>query len=385
MEKRKILISCIIIVSIIIIVCITAIVYLKNKSKSDNSDDDLASLPKNFPVETNFKVEYDAEKVKNATEFFSIETCIKDKIDENFKAKCMKMLKKDNIYSYAVKGNINKKDIYLIFRIDMNSMAYNIERLEDISNIEDINLTTDLSEIKNNEDNVIKFVRVTDEDLCRKYLYYYNDLLLNDYEEAYKLLDDEYKFARFSSNIDNFKKYIEDRKDNIENAPLSGYSAEIDGDKKRYTIKDSYDHYYILKEDSIMNFTIKLDGYTIKSDSYDKNYKSLKEAEKTSANLGIFIEMINNKDYSHAYENLSEGFKNNYFKTQEEFEKYIKNKWYDTLGYEIKNYTNEGKIYIYEINLKNLKGREVTTKEQTFNIRLNEEDDTKYEISFKVE
>lgn len=132
-----------------------------------------------------------------------------------------------------------------------------------------------------------------------------------------------------------------------------------------------------------MNFTIKLDSYTVPESDFNTEYSKLKDAEKASANIGIFMQMINTKDYAHAYEKLSDGFKTNYFGTLEEFKNYVESNLYYVNDYTINNYKNEGNIYIYYITLKDHNSlRDETTMDKTFNIRLGE--GTDFEISFSV-
>ena len=123
--------------------------------------------------------------------------------------------------------------------------------------------------------------------------------------------------------------------------------------------------------------------YTIPDLTYAEDYTELPDSEKASANIGIFMQMINTKDYVHAYEKLADGFKNNYFQTIEQFKEYINNNWYYVNNYTINSYKNEGNVYIYDVSIKNIRElREDTTINKSFNVLLGE--GTDFTISFNV-
>ena len=131
-----------------------------------------------------------------------------------------------------------------------------------------------------------------------------------------------------------------------------------------------------------MKYKVQLDTYTIKTETYIKNYNTLKDLEKASVNVDMFIQMINTKDYHHAYEVLSEGFKNNYFSTEEEFKNYMRENFYNYNVLNINTSTNEGTVYIFKSTLTNGMNSETENKDKTFNVLLGE--GTDFTISFNV-
>lgn len=423
----------IIIASVIVLIIVIIILIMKNKIIKDIPDYDTLKKQEEAREEAYKNPVYLKkgqlpEKTRNASVFFTIDACIQkyleyiknndnsavydlldseyindEKISNNnviryvneynnekkYQTKLVYTLSGNQYVTYFVKAQIDREDVFYVVNTDLNSHSFSIRPVsseyfskkldepveQDTKNEKSINL---------NKHNALITVTMHDEDICRKYLKYYNRLLLNDSDEAYRVLDSNYREERFP-NKNEFNKYIQERKDAIEKAYLEEYAVDSGNEKTKYTIKDSYQNYYLLEEDSIMDFTIKLDAYTIPNEEFLNKYKSLKEAEKASANIGIFIQMINNKDYTHAYKKLSNGFRNNYFKTQEEFENYIKSNWYNVNSYKINSYKNEGDIYIYDISLSNpMTLRDSSTIDKTINIRLDKDDDKNYEISFNV-
>lgn len=59
-------------------------------------------------------------------------------------------------------------------------------------------------------------------------------------------------------------------------------------------------------------------------------------------------------DYQSAYNLLYDEFKENYFKTEEEFEKYIKNKYSDLITLDYGNIERLGTYYILTVNFTDL-------------------------------
>ena len=93
--------------------------------------------------------------------------------------------------------------------------------------------------------------------------------------------------------------------------------------------------------------------------------------------------MINTKDYTHAYEKLADGFKNNYFQSVDQFKEYVKNNWHNVNKYTINSYKNEGNVYIFDVSLNSIRElRDDTTINKTFNVLLGE--GTDFTISFNV-
>lgn len=106
-------------------------------------------------------------------------------------------------------------------------------------------------------------VYMTEEDMIKKYLNDFKNLMINDVEEAYYTLNKEYRDLKYDS-IDEFISYVNSLKS------LSLYSLEVDkysvkniGGYKYFDIYGSDGNRYIIKEISIMNYEVFLDSYTM--------------------------------------------------------------------------------------------------------------------------
>ena len=385
MNRQKKTVEIITVIAIIIcIICVIAI-YMLNKNMAEKDSEIIEGDSE--------EVIYDTDKLRDPTKFFTIQKCIQDNINQNFTAKDMNMLPGEYIMNYAVYGEILDSssntvvEAYYIVRIDDENNTFTIETLENdkYSNINQINLETDLEKIEDKGNNKIEYITVKNEDMCRIYYEQFSKLELENPERAYQLLDDEYKNERFS-DFEEYKKYVDSYKDVIETGALAKYSVDYKDDYTEYVLVDNYNNYYTLKETSVMNYTIKLDNYIIKVDDYEEKYQELKEENKVQANVHIFLQMINTKDYKHAYELLDDSFKQNNFDTVEKFEQYVNNNFF---SYNLNSSSSsevsikkEGEYYVYNTVLRDNSGSAAQTKDLTVIMKLNQ--GTDFVMSFSI-
>lgn len=424
--KKKMIIILIVIISILCIICL-GILKILDKEEGNTVNNEIVEVQDTLRPDETVQEEYSIEKERNATRFFTVQDCIQTYIDainnndaqailnklsttykednsihesnisnlinlyngNTFTAKEMEILRGDRIFQYRVYGYLTndqgRRYMYLKVRTDKNNRTFEIEPYigEEYTSLEDIPLEeANIDEIAKNDNNTFSYRDISKEEISRIYQRYYTNLEIERPEEAYEMLDVSYRQERFPT-IDDFKMYVEENREAIEQASLSGYSVNNEDNITKYVIRDSYNNQYIIEEESIMNFTIQLDSYTIPDPTYTEEYAQLPDSEKASANVGIFMQMINTKDYTHAYEKLADGFKNNYFQSVDQFKEYVRNNWHNVNKYTINSYKNEGNVYIFDVSLNSIRElREDTTINKTFNVLLGE--GTDFTISFNV-
>ena len=110
----------------------------------------------------------------------------------------------------------------------------------------------------------------------------------------------------------------------------------------------------------------------------DLSSKMQKEKNKGTK----YITYIEEKNYEKAYNLLYEEYRNNYFPTLEEFEKYVKQKYPDFMSVEYNDMSRQGEYYILTVNIYNLLTNEIIEKEQKYIIKENNFLD--YVLSFQV-
>lgn len=381
-ENSKIIKIIIIIVIILCCICGVALYTLKKEDNNKQKLDENGQI-----IGDTQQVEYKTEKLRDPTKFFSIEKCLQKDIDENFKAKDMNMLQSERIFNYAVYGTIGSEEKYYIVRIDMENMAYKIEELnrnQHNNDINTINLETTLKEIREEGEETFEFSTVTDEQMCRIYLKQFSELELENAKEAYELIEEEYKKERFP-DFQDYQEYLEEYGAIIKEAILYEYSVTHFDDYTQYFIIDNFNNSYTLDATSVMNYKIRLDNYTIKVEDYEETYNNLKDENKVQANVHIFLQMINTKDYKHSYDLLDETFKKNNFGTLEEYKSYINENFFQynqTTSSDI-NIRKEGNYYVYDTTIRNNSGSAASSKKLTIIMQLLE--GTDFVMSFSIE
>ncbi len=263
--------------------------------------------------------------------------------------------------------------IMIIFIIILGYLNKNKDINEDekIQNYEEISIKDRY------ECNEIQYVSMSIDDLILIYFDDYKTYMLENPEQAYNLLDKEYREKRFV-NIDGYKAYIENNKEMISNNSLESYKISVDDEKSKYICLDQYGNYYIFTENAIMDYTVILDTYTVDLPEFTEKYSSSTEQQKVALNIDKFMQAINAKDYKYAYGCLADSFKNNYFKTQEEFENYAKENFYASNTVEYNEFDTQGDVYTYSVILTDKETGEQKTK--TFIMQLGE--GTEFKMSF---
>lgn len=295
-------------------------------------------------------------------------------------------------------NNIEKKNIKFTVVKNKETNTCGIElygqNYEDIFNYEDeINNTTmakrDVTQfdMKSQIDTYSQIIEesFSDEDISQWYYKDYTLKALYFSEEAYEQIDEEYKEKRFENKIENYREYLAENESRIKSGELVKYSVN-DYDKSTvYTLVDSRNNsYFVEVSDNPTQYTIILDEYTIKLEDYEKKYNKMSERNKVAANVHIFIQMINTKDYEHAYELLDNAFKQKNFGSLEEFKRYVKGKFYDNnyteTSYEI---GQQSDYYTCSLEVKENAGEDVQGKKLEIIMKLKE--GTDFAISFNIE
>ena len=106
-------------------------------------------------------------------------------------------------------------------------------------------------------------ITITDNEMATKYLNDYKNILMNDLNEAYELLNKEYRTKKFN-DYQAFEEYIKDKYSlEFYGTYVKKYKVERYDDDRLFYVYDSNDDLYIFREKSIMNYEVYLDDYTI--------------------------------------------------------------------------------------------------------------------------
>ena len=295
-----------------------------------------------------------------------------------------KKLIEEDIRTYVVDGIVqnieyeNKGERCYIVNVNYSNQTFSVEPSQ--KKYEEIDKVDKIANISKNENNEYINTTINNQTKTQTYINMYKRLALSVPELAYNYMDEEYRNKRFES-IEGFKEYIENNRDNIEEISLKKYLAENNDNYTEYVGQDKYGNLYIFDEKGILDFTLKLDTYTIPTDKFKETYNTAEDYKKVQMNIDKFFQMINRQDYKTAYSCLAQNYKDNYFKTQEEFEKYVKNNFYTYNKVSYEKYEQKGnKLYIFSIKLEDITGENAEKKEIKIVMQL--DDDLNFEMSF---
>ena len=223
---------------------------------------------------------------------------------------------------------------------------------------------------------------MTDEMAATEYFNIYKRLMLTKPEIVYNYLQEEYKEKRFGS-LENFKKYQSDNINEINQLQLQKYFINKNDQYTEIVCADQNQNYYIFDETQIMNFELKLDTYTLISDKFKQRYDSSANEHKVAMNIDNWVQMLNTRDYVNSYNVLNETFRNNKWKSEQEYEKYIKEKLPLHYTIEYTTYSKENDTYVQTIELKEINNEDATPIK--INIIMQLKENYQYIMSFSVE
>lgn len=399
MKKNNNKLLMIIIIVVILIIIIIGMILVKLKDSSNNVDDIYQEYFNHGEEEKNDSIEL----LTNTNTFYTVESCINtylvnksetDKVKINTAIKMWYIDINDNISVYYVYTKVrdkytfdisNEQDIYYTIALDKKNKTFSVLKITDKYSEEELGKisTYNIHEIKNEEINEYTDIIIYNEDIIKKYFDEYLKNVLYKTETAYEMVDTEYRNKKFK-DIGSFKEYVDNNRNNLMNTILVKYSKEQFDDYTKYTVIDNYNNSYIIKENSVMNFTIMLDNYTIETDEFDYEYENASDEKKIATNVDKIFKMINNKEYKNIYDNyINDEFKNNYFSNYNDFNKFMKEKFFDYNYLGRTSLNKQNGYYIANINYKD--GLSSAAEERNIDIIFKINQNTDFEISFRME
>ncbi len=249
------------------------------------------------------------------------------------------------------------------------------------SGLEVMNSTQPVEEIERYDYNQYITKVIADQDMVNIYFNDYRYYAIYHPEEAYNLLDEEYREKKFG-NLETFQAYINQNMDQIFTSSIDSFTVSNWDGGKQYIAIDKEGKYYIFQENVVMDYSVILDTYTVDLPEFLEEYNTTTEEEKVAMNIQRVFSAINDGDYRYVFEKLDETFKNNNFPTQEDFENYMKNNFFQNNEIELSKTESQGNIYLYEIIISDATGQSTNTITKTFVMQLQE--GTDFVMSFSV-
>ena len=314
MWKIRITIISLIIILVIIFIAISIFIIILN-SRQNNEQKSEFPLESYIDMEMKYPYTGEIQPVTDDNTFYVVENCInkylfyassygidtdtekkqaiynvldKDFINENnitldnvynyvehatkdmiFKAVKMNMLQDAvaDIEGYSVYGKIKNAANgttsyqYFIVKLDTYQNVFCIYPLksQDYKDINDITVKNDTTEIIQNVKNTFDSLNLSEDDMANKYFQNYKELMLDDPESAYNVLDNDYKQKRFGT-LEDYKKYIQDNSEKLKSINMSGYTVDYyyAPDYTVYTCKDQDGNTYTFKVTAVMQYSLIL-------------------------------------------------------------------------------------------------------------------------------
>lgn len=280
-----------------------------------------------------------------------------------------------------IRNTEEKQELYLILKMDQANLTFSVipinkEVFDGYINNQGSKLAT--SPIEKNNYNTQEDVTVSEKNVLDKYFDNYIYELMYRPEEAYSRLNEEYRTAKFT-DYNDFLNYInvhnseiiqmdiksaktledfateDEYNEYMANYELKGinlYKIEEKEEYKQYVCIDDFGNYYIFRENGVNDYDILLDTYTIDLPEFLEQYNNSNRKDKVLYNVQKIMDALNSKDYRYVYNKMDETFRNNNYKTLEEFEQYIQNSIFEknTVGYT--NYAESGDISTVDLKLQ---------------------------------
>ena len=340
------------------------------QQKGINNEEDKNSAILNL-LDTKF-IQENSIDVNNVTDFI-----VPIDLDEQFyRATNQQIATGAETSTIYVEGEIINRNtyeiisqVYYIVYVDYATSAFSIYPLE--RDTDDLNQYIDDVKIERNDNNYVGTVKLTDEDMAFKYFSDFKNSAMKKTDYAFSKLEEQYRQNRFSNDKSQFDSYIDKNADELRGLTINKYSINTYDDYTEYVCMDKYENYYIFRVTDFTEYTVILDNYTIMTANFKSAYDNANGQGRTMLNCDKCIQMLNNRDYSAAYNVLDETFRNNNFGSVDNFENYMRQNYGEHYDIDFDDFSNEGDTYIQPITLNTISGSG-ETKEITIIMRLSD-------------
>lgn len=259
----------------------------------------------------------------------------------------IKKMNDNEVRTFKVAGAIqnleykNAARVYYIVNVDYSNNTFSIQQLGE-NEYEKYNKANETEKtIKNNGNNIFYNSNIDVQKISVEYLNLYKFLTLADPQITYNMMTEEYRNKRFGT-LDNYKQYVKDNYEDFVGMYANKYLINNTDKAIQYVIQDQYENLYIFDVKSTMDYTIKLDTYTLDEEKFKTTYNSSDESQRVQMNIGKFFDMINRQDFRTSYNCLDETFRKNNVKSEKEFENFINKNLFKYNNYSVKELKSVG-------------------------------------------
>ena len=198
---------------------------------------------------------------------------------------------------------------------------------------------------------------IMDKTTCMQEIFsrYKFDLMI-DRKHLYNTSDEKYRNAKFKT-FEQLEQYIEENRSDLYLESIKEFNVSDYDTYKQYSGTGTYENIYIFNVENMMQYTLRLDIYSIITDDYKETYDMLLPNVKAKYCIGRIIEAINNKDYEFVYEKLDPIQKSNYYSKIEDLITYIQTYFWEKNDYSFEeSYMISPQVYQYTISIRDKEG-----------------------------
>lgn len=285
-------------------------------------------------------------------------------------------LQQGKMTEFSMLISIDSKNETFAIYLEDYMKAHNLDNYQENQNV-DIKIES----IEDKSYNKTTYKAITDNQVAKEYYDSYKKMLNYDTNLLYEKLDKEYQIKKFK-DVEEFNNYIRANKQTLQNRNITQYNKINRGNYTQYICLDQTGKMIAFNANSLTEYSIILDTYTIDLPEFTAQYAAATEEDKVLMNIQKIFEAINDGDYKYVYNKLDATFKSNNFKTQAEFEEYAKKNFFEQNKVAAENPQKQGSIYLYDITISDSTGKDTTTKKKNFVMQLKERTD--FVMSFGI-
>lgn len=116
----------------------------------------------------------------------------------------------------------------------------------------------DITFLRNYQVNEFVPIYMSDEQMVSVYFNQFLQKMIYQKEEAYNLLDDDFKKNKFPS-FDDFAQFVRQKESKLSSLELTSSSVQMNGKKKTYYVSDNDNNFYTFVVEAVMVYKVQFE------------------------------------------------------------------------------------------------------------------------------
>ena len=285
-------------------------------------------------------------------------------------------------------ANNTSNSLYLKIYLDFQNQTFQIEQVNQTDyetaleqGIQETDRENNTIE-KNQYNQFQEALNVVEEDILSLYYEKYVYISINNPQESFEMLDEEYRLEKFNNDIQTYVDYLNLNIEDMRSDSVTSYTEQEENGYTKYEVQTTNGKTFIIKEFDFMQYSILLDNYTVQSEEIVEEYNNLSSNSKVARNIRNIFTMLDNQDYEQVYSHLDNTFKQNNFPTIEQFEEYARNTFFETNYLGEMRAIQQSNIFVITLPYKERASAAAEERQKIFFMQLL--DGTDFVMSFEV-